>query len=209
MVLGSRQPIVADAVGADSRGLHEEANAAEGADAGGGVRGVEADHVHGGVEALGLHLGFERFAVIAVGQQQPRAFQHRPSLPAVDAHHLVPLVQEQFDDAFADVAGSADDSDFHGGELSVVSSQLSVVSCRSLFTANCQLSTDHCLLKLRQPLPVRRQQVVKDGGDVVGRGAERVGQQRLVRGAAVAVDGRLDRQQFIHLHLGHQSEDRR
>ena len=114
VVFGRREPVERDAVGTDGGRLDEDPNAAEGADAGGGVRSIKADHVDRGVELLRLHQLLEARPVLPIDLQEPRAVGHGAALTAVDADDLMSLSQGQVDDAGADVAGAADDAYLHG-----------------------------------------------------------------------------------------------
>jgi hypothetical protein len=64
--------------------------------------------------------------------------------------------------------------------------------------------------ELREIRPMGSQHVVQHGRDLLGGGAEGVGQQRFVERIAVAVDGGLHREQLVGLDRGQQAAaDRR
>ncbi len=89
-------------------------DAAEGADAAGGLFGVEADHVDGGIEVLGLHGRLEVGLVSAIADDDFDSHRGRAGFAAVEAGDFVALFGQEPDEAGGDVAGAADDADSHG-----------------------------------------------------------------------------------------------
>ncbi len=120
VVLGHRQPVVLNAVGADRGAMDELLHPSKGPQAALRVFAVEADHIDGSVETFGLHRLLESRSVLAVAEDRSGPNRSAAALPAVEAGDVVPLLQQHSHDAVADVPGTADYAYSHGYSLNTV-----------------------------------------------------------------------------------------
>ena len=78
---------------------------------------IEADHVDPRIEFFQPDFPLKLSGIVAIHHDYASACQWLPALSPVKTDHLMPLLEQQLDNAGTDISGSTDYADFHAGIL--------------------------------------------------------------------------------------------